>query len=940
MAKRITCLLLVILLLAGMVPAASAAEITDEADVKTAPEATGETEVAETEYTGDDLIDTGIIERTGYSIIDPCYGIALMADTGNMNWYGMYQIQTQNREINYFTYTTATGKSITANLRTITRMYMDGVVAYCIRPGTSVVDGGSYTENEQIDEWNTYLSDAQRKAIAMVVALGYPMKTFTDGADNGIYASYGSTKSEWQTSERFAATQILIWEFLMGYRSAEYPYTLDATKTSTIGRTLLETFYSASDSEAKWPTLIKVYNEILDAVKNAGVYPSFMAESNSKAQTVELVYNASSGKYEASLTDTNKVLSNYTFSCSNSGVTLTKSGNTLKISATADAAAAMSANAVTVTATGTALNIDPEKVVTVWYAPSGSQEVITPVQGTVSALTVYLKLTAQASGDLKIVKTSSSGNVSSFNFKVEGEGISKTVTSGSDGTITVEGLTPGTYTVTEVLSSSSGYYCTSINPQTVTVQAGKTATVTFNNELKQWCVTVYKEDAETGTAQADATLDGAVYGLYKDGVLVKEYTVQNGTFTTDSYPCGTGYTLKEISAPVGYQLDGTIYKLDDYSKTTSCSGALTTAQVTVLEDVISGWFQITKRTKNPVSGATAAEFGATFRYYLKSAGSFDSCADAYKGTLTTNASGVATSKELPYGTYVVEQTSGAAGTDMVESFEITISEHSKTYTYTKDNPYWTGTVSIVKYEAGTTTPLTAKFHLLDKDKNVLETGTTGAEGELTFGTLLVYGQTYYIQEAEAVEGYELDTTVHPVTVESRNQAVSLTLENDPQEGSIRIKKLDAQGNTMSGIKFLLEYSTDGKNWKPVTSRSQGSNVTTGGCTSSGLSNGILTTDQSGVEEFTGLRVSSLTGMVYYRLTEVSTRDSSTMMIETVYEDKLTAGDSKDITVTAVNGGTFELPHTGSIDMTILHFGQLLCIVACGSLLLFGRKKEQ
>ena len=546
---------------------------------------------------------------------------------------------------------------------------------------------------------------------------------------------------------------------------------------------------------------------------------------------------------------------------------------------------------------------------------------------------------APETGDLKIIKTSSSGKVEGFNFKVEGNGISKTVKSEADGTIRVDGLTEGTYTVTEILPSDSPYYCTTDNPQTVQVKAGEVATVTFNNEPKKWRVTVTKEDAETGEAQADATLDGAVYGLYKDGTLVKQYTVKNGTFTTDSYACGTGYTLKEISAPPGYQLDTDVYNLDDYSAAGKCTGPLTTSQVTVLEDVIEGYFQITKRTKNPVSGTTAAEVGAVFRYYLKSAGSYDACAAEYKGTLTTGTGGVGKSKALPYGTYVVEQAAGAAGTDMVTPFEVTVSEHGKTYAYTKDNPYWTGSVSIVKYEVGTTTPLKATFNLMDADKNVLEAGITGEDGTLDFRSKLVYGLTYYIQEVEAPEGYVLDRTLHPITVNSRNQKITLTLDNTPEEGSITVKKADVQGNPMTDVPFMLEYSTDGKSWNPVFYREAGTDISVGGCTSSGLSNGILSTGKDGIAVFTGLRISGQAGKIQYRVTELSTNNGSTMLAEPAFEGELPYSGSKDITITAVNSDVFEMPHTGSITLSLMSIEQVLCLTMCVGMLLYSRKKK-
>lgn len=948
---------------------------------------------------------------------------------------------------------------------------VNGAPAYCIFPG---VDSSrvTYTDEQALDTWENGFSEAQRQAIGLIVALGYGAQDFEAAEGDNMASKYGWNAAKTLQVQKHMATQILLWEIIVQDRSATYPYTLNNSR-------IWDSFYKASDSWHNWPTMLKVRNEILAKMQASTAVPSFASNASDTAPSVELKYNSSTKQYTATLTDTNAVLANYNFSTSTSGITFTKSGNNLTITATAAAVEAMKKTPVTASVAGPSVAVDPAREAIVWSA-NGYQPVVTAAE--YSPVTAYIKLTADASGtatmqktttasngdvegycfkiyqwggsswygktdangnvyltdsnynagtktytfegltdgeytflevlskkgagnvfpnswtitvtntngavvynktftteivrdsngdarlgpndakisitglsgggkmtmtinnapetgDLKIIKTSSSGNVSGFNFKVEGNSISKTVQSGSDGSIRVDGLAEGTYKVTEILPEDSPYYCTTDNPQTVKVEAGKLATVTFNNEPKKWRVIVTKEDAETGAAQADATLDGAVYGLYKDGTLVKRYTVKNGTFTTDSYACGTGYTLKEISAPPGYQLDTDVYNLDAYSAAGKCTGPLTTSQVTVLEDVIKGYFQITKRTKNPVSGATAAEVGAVFRYWLKSAGSYDACAAACKGTLTTGTGGVGKSKALPYGTYVVEQTEMLVGTDKIDPFEVTISQYGKTYEYTKDDPFWTGTVSIVKYEAGTTTPLKAKFNLLDSSRTVLESGTTGSDGKLSFTTKLVFGLTYYIQETEAPEGYVLDDSLYPISVTNRDQAITLTLYNKPEEGSISIKKVDMQGNPMAGVKFCLEYSTDGSTWNTVISRNSGSGVTLGGCTSSGLSNGILTTDKNGAAVFSGLRISDQNGKVYYRLTEVSTGNGSTMLLEPAFEGELPFKGSKDITVTAVNSSGFELPHTGSNELLILTLAQILCMTMCAGMLLTSRKKK-
>ena len=96
----------------------------------------------------------------------------------------------------------------------------------------------------------------------------------------------------------------------------------------------------------------------------------------------------------------------------------------------------------------------------------------------------------------------------------------------------------------------------------VNVQAGKTASVTFNNILKKFNVKVVKKDSEKSTAQGNGSLAGAVYGIYENGKLVDKYTTDaNGEFTTKYYVCGDNWTIKEITPSEGYLLDTTVYKV-------------------------------------------------------------------------------------------------------------------------------------------------------------------------------------------------------------------------------------------------------------------------------------------------------------------------------------------------------------------------------------------
>lgn len=123
--------------------------------------------------------------------------------------------------------------------------------------------------------------------------------------------------------------------------------------------------------------------------------------------------------------------------------------------------------------------------------------------------------------------------------------------------VLISGETP--YTVEEV-DTAIRYVVP--ESQTAPIEWEKVTSRSFTNILKKFNVTVTKSDAETGTAQGDASLAGAVYGIYKGEELIDTYTTdENGQFTTDYYICDDDWTIREISPSEGYLLDTTIHHI-------------------------------------------------------------------------------------------------------------------------------------------------------------------------------------------------------------------------------------------------------------------------------------------------------------------------------------------------------------------------------------------
>ena len=123
--------------------------------------------------------------------------------------------------------------------------------------------------------------------------------------------------------------------------------------------------------------------------------------------------------------------------------------------------------------------------------------------------------------------------------------------------------------------------------QTAAVEWNKVTNKSFVNILKKWNVTVTKSDKETGTAQGDASLAGATYGIYKGEQLIDRYTTDaNGQFTTKYYVCGDDWSVREINPSEGYLLDESAHHIGAEAKNYTVEYNSTANDVT--EQVIKG----------------------------------------------------------------------------------------------------------------------------------------------------------------------------------------------------------------------------------------------------------------------------------------------------------------------------------------------------------------
>ena len=672
------------------------------------------------------------------------------------------------------------------------KIFADGKEAYCIEPGHTLYSGNTLTECAST-VWKN-LGSTKQKAINLALLYGKP----------------GSGKSLSGTEDqKWIATQLIVWEFVSGCRSTNDGYKCTNTK-----------FIDGICAGGANPGVKSVYNAISKSLANYSIVPSFASAIASKAETYEMKY--SDGKYTLTLTDSNSILSDFSFKTT-SGVSVSVSGNKLTL---------ISSNPVNDAVTFNSAKSMPSvgNTTLIPYGDATLQDVITGVENDADPIRAYFKVKT-SSGNLKLVKTSEDGNVANIEFTVKGDDYSKTVKTNSKGEFELSDLFPGKYTVTEHTPTEYAEQ----KSKTVNVESGKTATVSFSNVLKKWNLTVTKTDAETKSAQGDASLAGAVYGIYNNGKLVDKYTTdKNGSFTTSYYVCGDNWTLKEIEPSEGYLLDETEYNIGTEAKKYTIEN--NSVSIGVTEDILKGKIAIIKHTDDGSTKIETPEKDAEFQVYLKLSGSYTKAKESERDNLICDEYGFAETKDLPYGTYTVHQTKGWNGTEFIADFDVFVNEDGKTYKYLINNASLESYVKIVKVdsETGKQIPYAgAGFQIYNPDgklvtmtytyPNVTEIDTfyTNEDGYLITPESLPYGKGYSVVEVQAPYGYILDSTpvYFDITAENTTEENGITIvitdkKNTSQKGTITIEKTgEIFSNVISSgeevIIYQPEYSVNG-----------------------------------------------------------------------------------------------------------------------------------
>ena len=748
-----------------------------------------------------------------------------------------------------------------------------GNICYCIEPGRPLDTGLVFTQKGEDffdnfpKEYNSTISaDDIKLFLGRILQYGYT------GQISDSWKSQNAEDAD--TMSKAFATQLLVWETVVGERDEYFNHV-----TPNGYNAILE---QVRGDHPLRNGIMNYYNAIASAVQQHTKLPSFLSRTAGKAQTVELSWDGS--RYCAELTDTNGVIDNYNYSAP--GMNCVVSGNKLIITSNS-----APTDKVTLTAEKKS---SQRRGLIIWsdgaYQPGGGnqdtvtfgQQVDDPVKGYISLKVSY--------GSAKIVKVSEDGKVDGITFRIQGNGIDKTVKTVNGGVIQVDNLKPGVYTVTEteydkyipqevrrvtVVSGQvstvnfsnklrrgdltvkktaedgliggmkfrlygtslsgievneyavtdkngvatfkdvligTGYTLEEVDTptryvvpekQTAAIEWNKVTNKSFDNVLKKFNVTVTKSDSEKGLPQGDASLAGAVYGIYKGNQLIDTYTTDaNGSFTTKYYICGDDWTIREISPSEGYLINTESLHIGAEAKLYTVEYNLA-KPLDSLENIIKGKIAVIKHCDDGATKIETPEEGAEFEVYLKSAGSYENAKETERDILVCDEHGFAETKDLPYGEYTVRQIKGWDGKELLAPFTVFVSEDGQVYRFLINNAPYEAIIEIVKKDAETGKIIPAagigfKVRNTDTGEYIVQhinypTPTdidiyyTDVTGKLMMPEKLPYGNYEIIEQCTAY-GYVLDSAPIAFKVDGSKTVVTVEKQNMPQKGTIAVSK--------------------------------------------------------------------------------------------------------------------------------------------------------
>lgn len=386
--------------------------------------------------------------------------------------------------------------------------------------------------------------------------------------------------------------------------------------------------------------------------------------------------------------------------------------------------------------------------------------------------------------------------------RADGQYVGEYVT-GISGLATVAGQQPGFFIVEEI-ETLPGYILDS-TPKTVELRIDKPAEVEFINH-KAGSLLIKKVNSVDGSALAGATFKVTT----AEGTLIGEVTSnQNGYATLDNLEPGA-YIVSEIKGPDGFILDNTPHTVV-VKKNETATVEIANTPMSVLEIR-----KVDNITGKPLSGITFE---------------VEKLSGERIGTFVTDAAGRIVIPDLTPQWVVVRETKTRPGYKLdPDPVNVEIKSGKTTVVKFQNQPY--PVLDLLKVDAETGKPMEGvKFKLLDSQKREIGVFMTNKNGRITL-TGLDGGTTVYWQEVETLEGYELDESLHKVSLQW-GKTSKITLENERIYGKLEILKVAADGSalakvdagdSLAGAVFEI-YNAKGKLVDRITTDENGRAVT-------------------------------------------------------------------------------------------------------------------
>ena len=787
------------------------------------------------------------------------------------------------------------------------KIFADGKEAYCIEPGHTLYSGNTLTEDGST-VWKN-LGSAKQKAINLALLYGKP----------------GSGKCLSGTEDqKWVATQLIVWEFVSGCRSTNDGYKCTNTK-----------FIDGICAGGANPGVKSVYNAISKSLANYSIVPSFASAIASKAETYEMKY--SDGKYTLKLTDSNSILSDFSFKTTG-GVSATVSGNKLTLTSSNPVNDAVTFNfAKSMPSVGNTTLIP--------YGDASLQDVITGVENDADPIRAYFKVKT-SSGNLKLVKISEDGNVANIEFTIKGDGYSKTAKTNSKGEFELTDLVPGKYTVTEHTTTEYAEQ----KSKTVNVESGKTATVTFENILKKGSLEVVKTSEDNFNEGIKfhlygTSLNGASIDLYAktnaDGIAKFENVLVSGD---------KPYTLEEVNTADRYVVPKTQRVVIEWNKVTKKE-----VENKIIRGSIKG-LKIDNETKENIEGALFGLFNINETEFTEETAIL---------TSESNEEGIFTFENVPYGEYIVRELKPAEGyLPNEENYQVTISNNEEIIEITVENdkiPKLKTTATIDgKKEVGTTEVFTLEDvveykHLVPgKEYTVKGVLMDKATGEpLLIDEKEIRSETTFTPDeptGEVIVSFEFDAryikkdtdivVFESLYSENKELAVHAEIDDEGQTVTVKIPKI----GTKASIEGKKKFTTNGDitiddvvSYKHLTA---GKEYTIKGVLMDKSTGKQFLVDGKEVCSEVTFTPETADGEVTVSFTfdgSVITKDTEIVVFETLYRDETEIAVHADIedkaqTVTIHPQPEPEKPQTG--DNSNLGFWIGLGSVAVGGLIAF------